>query len=192
MLYLLLLLPTLINAGRIQQCMTTYFETIYMKHAEIIPSDFGPSDNVELYFTLHNVNNTINAGFIHYTIVDNGEEYVPQVDDLCTFINCPINLGTNDRVLKFTMPNYLRPIVLYIELMDYTGKTFGCIRLKTYQTFWSWLTALVTATPKEPVANVRKMLRGREDVVQLEFNVTHENTIGPTAGMRPSSSSVKQ
>ena len=179
------------NAGRIHQC-TTYYQTIFTNNIDMSSSTMYPEEDVQLSFTVYNKNNTINAGFVHYTIVVNDEEYMPQVDDLCSSIKCPLIVGKNDLRLKFKMPKYLKQISLYVELMDYTSKTFTCIRIKTPISFWAWLTGLVSSTPIEPISNVRKMLRGSSDYEEPDHNVSHSSiqplneVIKPTVGMRPS------
>ncbi len=173
--------------------MTTYYKSISITDIKLIQPSFGPNDDVEIQFAVYNKNNTITAGFIHYTIMIDDEEYAPQVDDLCSSMNCPINMGKNDVTLKFKMPTYLKPIYLYVELTDYGGNTFGCFRIKTPQSFWSWFINLVTPSPVEPIQNVRKMLRGTRDYIEPEYNITFTNqtvTLGPTVGMRPSPSST--
>ncbi len=178
-------------AKAVNQCMTTYYASMITNDIKLIQPSCGPGEQVEIKFNIYNKNNTITAGFIHYTIMVDDEEYAPQVDDLCSSINCPINMGKNEVALKFNMPSYLKPIHLYVELMDYGGRTFSCFRIRTPQSFWSWLVNLVSPSPVEPVQNVRKMLRGTIDYTESEYNITFTNqtvTFGPTAGMRPRSS----
>lgn len=193
LLYLALIVSAV--AGRINQCTTVYYKTITTSQIAVIPSSMSPEQDIQLSFTIKNKNNTINAGFIHYTIIVDDEEYMPQVDDLCSSIKCPLQVGNNDIVLKFKMPNYLKPIAIYVELMDYAANTFTCFKIKTPNSFWSWLKSIVSSTPIEPIANVRKMLRGTPDYEELEHNVIHSSIqplneeIKPTVGMRPSVSS---
>ncbi len=162
-----LLLISAVIGGRVQQCMTTYHGTIRVKSINVIPANFNAGDYVELSIKLDNQNNTLNSGFIHYTILHDGEEYEPQVDDLCSIIKCPIEKGLNDISFKFKMPQYLEPIQLFIELVDYNGYSFTCGRIKVEWSLWNWIVSWVLPRPNEPIVDVRRSLRGYDTIVEM-------------------------
>ncbi len=193
MLRLLYLALTVVlaNGGRVQRCQTFYQKTIKVESLELRPSNFDAGDQVSLYIKLNNNNNTISSGFIHYTIVHGEDEYEPQVDDLCagSSIKCPIDKGPNDLILNFKMPLYLEPITLFVELLDYSGQSFVCGRIRAKLSVWDWLTSWVTPRPSQPIKDVHRSLRGYDVNVTVTESASIQNTlIGPTAGMRPSSS----
>ncbi len=180
------------NGSRVQRCQTKYQKTIKVESLELRPSSFDAGDQVSLHIKLDNQNNTISSGFIHYTIVHGEDEYEPQVDDLCvgSSIKCPIDKGSNDFELKFKMPLYLEPITLFVELLDYSGQSFVCGRIRAKISIWDWLTSWVTPRPSQPIMDVRRSLRGydmnvTEVAETVNPNYTKSDT-GPTAGMRPS------
>ncbi len=201
-LFLAFLIVTTSSAGRVHRCQTDYYKTIHVQELSIRPSSFDAGDYVTLYAKFDNQNNTITSGFIHYTIVHDGEEYEPQVDDLCSSIkcqysdslkglqcnDCPINKGRNELELKFKIPLYLEPITLYVELMDYSGHSFICGKINAKLSIWDWISSWVTPKPDQPIMDVRRSLRG----IVLTNTTDNETiqTMGPTAGMRPSSSSI--
>lgn len=179
------------SGNRVQRCETTYQKSIKVKSLELRPSNFDAGDQVSLHIKLDNHNNTISSGFVHYTIVHGEDEYEPQVDDLCSStgsIKCPIDKGINDLELKFKMPMYLEPITLFVELLDYNGQSFVCGRIRVKISIWDWLTSWVTPRPSQPIMDVRRSLRGY-DMNVTESDSIQNSRIGPTAGMRPSSSS---
>ena len=171
-------------AGKVQRCQTDYQKTIKVESLELRPSRFDAGDQVSLHIKLDNQNNTISSGFIHYTIVHGDDEYEPQVDDLCSSVKCPLNKGHNNLELKFKMPLYLEPITLFIELKDYSGKSFMCGRIRAKISIWDWVTSWVTPRPKQPIIDVNRSLRGYETSPELifEYNISSK----ATAGMRPS------
>ncbi len=190
LLYLALTVA-LANSRRIQRCQTFYQKTIKVESLELRPSSFDAGEQVSLYIKLNNHNNTISSGFIHYTIIHGDEEYEPQVDDLCSSngsIKCPIDKGINDFELKFKMPMYLEPITLFVELLDYNGQSFVCGQIRVKLSVWDWITSWVTPRPSQPIVDVRRSLRGY-DINVTEPDSIQSTGIGPTAGMRPSSSS---
>ena len=185
-LFIVLIVATS-HAGRVQRWQTDYQKTISVQELTLRPTTFDAGDHVTLYATFDNRNNTINSGFIHYTIVHGDDEYEPQVDDLCNSVKCPLNKGKNEIELKFKMPLYLEPIKLYVELMDYSGKTFICGRINAKLSIWDWITSWVNPRPEKPIMDVYRSLRGTA-INTTEDELTLQ-TVGPTAGMRPSSSS---
>jgi hypothetical protein len=166
-----------------------------VKSINIIPSNINAGDNVELSIQIDNRNNTITSGFIHYTIEHDGDEYEPQVDDLCSFVKCPIDKGLKELSLKFKMPFYLEQIHLYVELMDYNNRSFVCGRINAKLDLWSWIKSWFVPRPNQPIVDVRRSLRGYEkniDIVNqsiVEQETDHLTKGKATAGMRPSISS---
>lgn len=161
----------------LNKCMTDYGTNGFiLSHAYLSSNTFSPGKDLTLHFKLFNKNTTINAGFVHYTINVDGEEYVPQVDDLCSSISCPINIGQNDIILPFKMPEYIEPIKLYIEFTDYTGNSFVCFGIKVSTDFWSWLKGIFTFRKREPIIDVKRMLRGTpEEFIESTHNFTFGN-----------------
>ena len=122
------------------------------------PAEFGPGDDVQFRVRINNTGGMgalglHNEGFVFYTLSHAGREIYPQVDDLCTMINCPLRNDTNDVHIKAKMPDYEENINFRVQLLDRNMTTHVCIELEMGMSWWQRFKNFIAPT-ENPIKNV--------------------------------------
>jgi hypothetical protein len=156
--FLTLLIPAVAHAYVIRSCKANYTNT-NVKSVQLEPADFGPADEINIQLKFNNNNKSFADGFILYTIVHEDLIYEPQVNNLCTNVECPIIIGKQSLDFNAVIPPYIDDIDLKVELVDRNLTSFACFRLELEVTLWqrfkNWL-----YPPIEPINWRQHRLRG--------------------------------
>lgn len=154
----LALLLHVANTYHIKPCKSN-FTNIDVKHVQIDPPDFGPIDEIKLQLQLMNNNKSFTDGFILYTIQSKQKLYEPQVNQLCSNIECPVSTGKQSLEFNAIVPSYVDDTDLKVELVDHNLTSFACfiieLELTWIQRFINWL-----YPPMEPINWQQHRLRG--------------------------------
>lgn len=156
--FLVLLIPMVSNAYVIRTCKANYTNT-NLKSIQLKPADFGPTDEINIQLKFNNNNKSFADGFILYTIEHTKLAYEPQVNNLCSNVECPIVIGQQSLEFSAVIPPYIDDINLKVELVDRNLTSFACfvfdLDVSWWQRFKNWL-----YPPMEPINWRQNRLRG--------------------------------
>lgn len=146
------------NAYTIRPCKSNYSNMV-VKQVNIDPPNFGPVDEIQFQVQLANNNKSFADGFILYTLENEQRRYEPQINQLCTNINCPLSTGKQSIKFNAIVPPFVNDIDLKVELVDRNLTSFACfiieLELTWTQRFINWL-----YPPMEPINWQQHRLRG--------------------------------
>ncbi len=140
------------SAYRLLECANNQSRNV-IEDMYLEPQEFSPGDEIQFRLRINNPNITLNDGIIHYTLSHAGRELYPQVDDLCTTIDCPLRNGSNVVNIKAKMPDYEESINFRMQILDRNLTSYVCIELEMGMSWWERFKNFIAPT-ENPIRNV--------------------------------------
>lgn len=129
---------TLFSIAAAAQAATTHLTTcggnLNVTEAEVNSRTVYPGDDVTLTLKIANGYKPITDGLIYYHISGPGLDDIPQVDELCDVIACPIRFGRHTIRLDLTVPQSSSHMRL--EITTRTLDPLLCVHLEIENRSW--------------------------------------------------------
>lgn len=116
--------------------LTTCGGVLNVTEAEVNPRTVYPGDDVALSLKVANGYKPITDGLIYYHVSGPGVDDIPQVDELCDVVTCPIHYGRPQIKLDLTVPQFRGTGYMRMEMVTRNLDLLLCIHLEIESSSW--------------------------------------------------------
>ncbi len=103
---------------------------------QIHPTYVVPGEDMSITLRVTNGHETIHDGILYYSVHAEGVDELPQVDDLCDVIACPIPFGTSQLRIPLFVPEFSGDATIRVEIVKRDLTPLVCVQLQSTQSSW--------------------------------------------------------